>query len=64
MVTTTLLSALLLAVAITPAKTSLDPLNELKTRHDYKLAMKRPYFYMDNETLPFYDYYGGTTYEV
>ena len=33
---------------------------ELSLRHDYKLTVKPPFFYLDNHTIPFYHSYGGT----
>lgn len=55
-----LLIALAIGALIIAGMATATSMGGLSTRHDYKFSLKRPYFYLDNHTLPFYDYYGST----
>jgi hypothetical protein len=52
----------LLTIAVQTDILRNDPVKESRKKHDYKLTLKRPYLYIDNVTVPFYDVYGCTTF--
>ena len=52
-------TAAIVAVVATVFLLALVRAEEIFKAHDYKLTVKKPYFYLDNHTLPFYHYFGS-----
>jgi hypothetical protein len=53
----TVATALLFASLVAAEEFPSD--SELHLRHNYKLTVKAPFFYLDNRTIPFYEHFGG-----